>query len=67
LHQPVDDAEQVDDALFVPVTFVEQLGQPPFCRIALFRVTFCLAGEKVSCGDQGEGVGVFEQGFGLAA
>ena len=64
-HQPVDDPEQIDDALLVPIAFVEQLGQPPFCRIALFRVTLGAPGKKVSRGDQCEGVGVFEQGFGL--
>jgi hypothetical protein len=64
-QQPVDDSEQADDALLVPIAFVEQLGQPPLCRIALFGVTLCAPGKKVGCGDQSEGVGVFEQGFGL--
>jgi hypothetical protein len=32
----------------------------------LLRIPFCLAGEEVSCGDQGEWIGVFEQGFDLA-
>ncbi len=65
LHHPVYDAEQVDDSLFVPVAFVEQFGQPPFCRKPLAVVAFGLSGEEVGCGDQGEGVGVGEQRFGL--
>jgi hypothetical protein len=31
----------------------------------LLRVTFCLAGEQVRRGDQGEGVGISQEGFGL--
>jgi hypothetical protein len=67
LQHPVQHAEQVNDALFVPVALIQQLGEPPFCRIALRVVALGLSSQPMGGSDQGEGVGVGEQRFQVLA
>jgi hypothetical protein len=47
LHHSVNDAKQVNDALFVPVSFVEQFDQAPFCHALGSSVALCLPAEGI--------------------